>query len=187
MGQSTFPVFFEGLHMPLGAQEDYQWGANANCYAYACNCPNPVVGNPPRQARPGVAAGAPVQNNGNVQQLIAGVLADGGLLVQQLNGQPNALPQVPVNSYLVAMLTSAGGFHFMRRDETTGRWSWKDANHGSVKLNVLHFPSDRYVYINGGNLNDILVANPGQYVWAYNQMTFQAFFAVVNGGFAVAG
>ena len=173
--------------MTLGTQEEYNWGANANCYAYACGCANPAVGAPPRTARPGVAGGAAVVNNGNVGQLNAGVLADGGLLVQQLAGNPAALPLVPANSYLVAMLTNAGGFHFMRRDETTRRWSWKDANHGSVKLNVLHFPSDHYVYINDANLNDILVANRGNYVWAYNQMTFQGFFAVANAGFAVAG
>lgn len=175
--------------MTLGAQEQHNWGANANCYAYACDCPNPAVGNPPRQARPGVAGGVPAQNNGNVQQLIAGVLADGGLLVQQLNAGQGVLPLplVPANSYLVAMLTSAVGFHFMRRDEYTKRWSWKDANHGSVKLNVLRFSTNHYVYINDANLNDILVANRGDYVWAYNQMTFQAFFAVVDGGFPVAG
>jgi len=85
------------------------------------------------------------------------------------------------------MLTSATGFHFLRRDELTRRWSWKDANHGTVKLNVMDFAHDHYVYINDANLNDILVANRGNYIWAYNQMNFQGFFAVVNGGFAVAG
>ncbi|MFL6632563.1 MAG: hypothetical protein ACJ8HJ_09660 [Massilia sp.] len=173
--------------MSLGSQEEYNWGANANCYAFACNSAAPAVGHPPRTARPGVAGGQPVQNNGNVVQLVAGVLADGGHLVQRLGGDPSALPIVPANSYLVAMLTNAGGFHFMKRDELTRRWSWKDANHGSVKLNVMHFPTDHYVYVNDANLNDILVTHRGNYVWAYNQMTFQTFFAVVNGGFPVAG
>ncbi len=173
--------------MPLGAQEEYVWGAHANCYAFAADCAQPNVGAPPRTARPGVATGAAPANNGDVPGLIAGVLADGGAAVQTLMGTPAMIPVVPPNSYLVAMLTSAGGFHFMRRDEFTKRWSWKDANHGSVKLNVMHFPTAHYVYINDANLADILVNNRGNYVWAYNNMVFQQFFAMQNNGFAVAG
>lgn len=173
--------------MTMGAQEEYDWGARANCYAFACNSQNPNVGNPARTARPGVQGGAGAADNGNVLQLTAGVLADGGPLVQVIAGNPAAIPNPPANSYLIAMLCSATGFHFIRRDEVTRRWSWKDANHGSVKLNVLHMPSDRYVYVNDGNLYDILVANRGSYMWMYNQMTFQGFFAVVNNGFPVAG
>lgn len=174
--------------MPLGAQEEYQWGTHANCYAYACSCPNPQVGGvAARTSVPGTVGGAIVANNGNAGQLIAGMLADGGVLVQQLGGNPAALPVVPANSYLVAMLTNAGGFHFLRRDELTRRWSWKDGNHGSVKLNTLHHPTNHYVYINDGNLNDILVANRGHYMWGYDRMTFDCFFAVSNNGFLVGG
>jgi len=173
--------------MTMGAQEEYNWGTNANCYAFACNSANPAVGNPPRQAVPGVIGGAPTINNGNVGQLTAGVLADGGPLVQALAGNPLAIPNPPANTYLIAMLTSANGFHFIRCDEYTKRWSWKDANPGTVKLNVLHLPSDRYIYVNNSNLNNILVTNQNDYMWPYNGFTFQSFFAVTNNGFAVAG
>lgn len=173
--------------MTLGASEEYNWGANANCYAFACNCANPAVGNPPRQARPGVISGVPPADNSNVIQLTAGILADGGVHVQALAGNPLLIPNPPANSYLIAMLTNAGGFHFIRRDEHTKRWSWKDANHGTVKLNIMHFPNNQFVYVNDGNLNDILVANRGNYVWAYNTMVFRSFFAVTNNGFPVAG
>ena len=173
--------------MTLGVQEEFNWGANANCYSYAADCPNPVVSPTHGTAVPGGASGQRPANNGNVAQLHAGILADGGAAVAAIAGNPAAIPAPPANSYLIAMLTSATGFHFIRRDEYTKRWSWKDANHGSVKLNVMHFPSDRYVYVNDSNLNDILVANRGNYVWAYNLMTFQGFYTVTNGGFAVAG
>lgn len=170
--------------MTLGISEEFNWGVNANCYAYACDCANPAVGVPPRQARPGVAGGAAPLNNGNVVQLTAGLVADGAVAVA---GNPGAIPAAPANHYLIAMLTSGVGFHFIRHDPVTDRWSWKDANHGSVKLNVMDIPGNRFVYVNSGNLNDILVTNRGNYAWAYIGMNFQSFFAVPNAGLVVAG
>ena len=174
--------------MAMGSQEELPWGVSANCYAYACDCPQPNVGNPPgRTAVPGIQANQPPVNNGNVAQLIAGVLADGGGQVHQCVGTPANIPVCPRGSYLIAMLTSGVGFHFIRRDELTNRWSWKDANLGTVKYNLLDMPNQRYVYVNDGNLNDLLVTNPNNYMWMYNNMTFQAFFSVPNGGIVVGG
>ena len=171
--------------MTIGNQEDYDWGALSNCYAYAAKCAQPAAGVPGATARPGVLSGQPPDNNGDVAGLVAGVLADGGINAQTLVGTPDNLPVVPANFYLVAMITKADGFHFMRRDEETKRWSWKDGNHGSVKLNVWHVPTDHYVYINDANLNDILVTHRGNYFWLYSGMTFQQFFAFQNTGFNV--
>lgn len=170
--------------MPVGVQEELNGSVTANCYAYACKCDNPNVGNPPRQAKPGVHGGAATVNNGDVGQLTAGITADGGV---GLAGDPLNIPNPPAHHYLIAMLTNAHGFHFLCRDEFTKRWSWKDANLGTIKFNVLHLPSDHYRYVNDTILNDILVANRNDYMWAYNSMTFQRFFAIPNIGITVAG
>lgn len=174
--------------MPIASisEEIPGWGANANCYAYACDCKNPTIGGTRYTATPGAAGGARVADNGDVDALTAGVLADGGVMVQQLAGTPAALPVVPANHCLVAMITSANGFHFLRRDEFTKRWSWKDGNAGSVKFNTYHTPSNRFIYINDGNIADILVDNRGHYAWGYSGMTFRQFFAVHTTGFQVA-
>lgn len=169
--------------MTLGAQEELAWGNSANCYAYAADCQNPANAHmggavPGAQA----AAGGAVLPAGNA----ARVLLDGGAAVTQVGVNVNAIPVVAANHYLICLLESAAGFHFMRRDSFTGRWSWKDGNAGTVKYNVYHQPTDRYVYISDGNFADLVANNPGNYApWAYAAMNFTAFFQVPNGGFLV--
>lgn len=171
----------------MTCKEELPWGVNANCYAYACNDPNPDVGIPPMQAGPGINSGCPPSCDAEVAGLIAGIIADSGGRASLLGGDPSNIPTPPENTYLVALLTNSVGFHFMKRDEVTQRWSWKDANHGTVKLNVMHIPTRQYVYVNNSNLNDMLVMHKNDYGWMYAQMNFQAFLSIPNEGIVVAG
>ena len=168
--------------MPLGAQEELTWGSNANCYAYAMNCSNPTNGHL-GGAVPGAQAAAAGHAAAAGATIVQQVVADGGGVVTVAAGTPLAPPADVVGSYVIAALTNAMGFHFIRRDSTTGRWSWKDGNGGTVKYNVLDTGHNMYVYINSGNLNDILVSRKAAFApWAYASMTFQAFFRVPDGG-----
>ena len=174
--------------MPLGTQEQLQaWGTDANCYAYAVNCLNPVNGRnggavPGSQA---AFAGHPAPGGATLAQK---VVADGGGVVVQLAGTTvNAPADVP-GHYVIAMLSHQAGFHFIRRDSYTGRWSWKDGNTGSVKFNVLDQPSSKYIYIHDAHLNDLLVARPADFFpWGYANMAFAAYFRVPNGGVMARG
>ena len=189
---------------PMGALEELVgWGALANCYAYAFNRQNPLAcagpcahgeAYPGHTAWPGwrlgaAAAGRPAPPGATpAQRLIAGVLIDsrpaaGGMpQVTQVAGAPGHVPQVHAGCYLVALLCHANGFHFLRRDSFTGRWSWKDGNGGSVKLNALDTNHNRFLYITDNNLNDLIVGRPATFVpWAYAGMRFAAFFRVPNG------
>jgi hypothetical protein len=174
--------------MPMGVLEEIQaWGTHANCYAYALNCPNPVNGQnggawPGSQA---AFAGHPAPGGATFAQK---VVADGGGNVQQVAGTTLAPPADIGGHYIVALLAHPNGFHFIRRDSTTGRWSWKDGNGGSVKYNVLDVPRSMFIYINNGNLNDLLVGRPADFTpWAYSNMAFVAYFRVPNGGATVRG
>jgi hypothetical protein len=170
----------------LGVLEEIQtWGTDANCYAYAMNCPAPVNGRnggawPGSQAAfAGRAPGATWATK---------VVADGGGSVVQLAGTSLAPPADIGGNYVVAMLAHPNGFHFIRRDPGTGRWSWKDGNMGSIKYNVLDVTRNMYVYINDGNLNDLLVARPADFnPWGYSNMALVSFFRVPTGGSTVRG
>jgi len=171
--------------MPLGTQEELPWGNNANCYAYASDCQNPANG-----AMGGAVPGVQATANGvvvaahhtNEQR----VLLDGGANITLAGNNPHAIPMVVAGHYLICLLEGAHGFHFIRRDSYTGRWSWKDGNGGTVKYNALHVPTNHFVYINDGNFVDLVVTNPNNYApWAYANMNFVAFFQVANAGFLV--
>lgn len=172
--------------MPLGNLEELAWGNNANCYAYAGNCPNPARGNQ-GGAVPGGATGNPVLPGvpNYAQALALGAVADGFV---QLAGAPaHPLPPRP-GHYLVALIASLIGFHWLRRDSTTGRWSWKDGNGQTVKYSILDVGQDRFVYITNTNLDDLLTVNRAGYApWAYANMVFVSFFEAPNAGVVVAG
>ena len=174
--------------MPLGNLEELQaWGTDANCYAYAVNCPNPVNGrnggaNPGSQA---AFAGHPAPGGATLAQK---VVADGNHSVVQVAGTTLNPPAAIPGNYVIAMLSHQAGFHFIRRDSHTGRWSWKDGNTGSVKFNLLDMANQRYIYIRDENLNDLLVASPANFFpWVYSNMAFVAYFRVPTGGSTVRG
>ena len=172
--------------MPLGTLEElHVWGSHANCYAYAVNCKTPVNGNiggatPGKQA---AFAGKTVPEG-----LVARVVADGAGSVLEVDGDPKKPPPDIGGQYLIALLAHSSGFHFIRRDSTTGRWSWKDGNSGSVKFNVLDMPDNKFIYIHDEHLNDLLVARRADFFpWAYANMNFVRYFRVANAGATVRG
>jgi hypothetical protein len=171
--------------MPIGTLQELPWGTNANCYAYAANCSTPARAT--GGAVPGGATGQPALPGGpNYDQaLIAGAVADGFV---QLAGVPAVPPAPAANHYLVALIANAAGFHWLRRDSVTGRWSWKDGNEQTVKY-ILNVGQGLYVDINNTNLNDLLTVNRAGYApWAYKNMVFKSFFqAPAPNGVVVAG
>lgn len=173
--------------MPFGVLEELEWGTDANCYAYAANCDAPARGNL-GGAVPGGATGNPVLAGvaNYAQALVAGAVADGFVA---LDGAPAVPPATSPGHYLVALIASQMGFHWLRRDSFTGRWSWKDGNAQTVKYNILNVAEERFVYINNDNLDDLLIVNRAGYApWAYANMAFVSFFeAPAPGGVVVAG
>jgi len=174
-------------------QEELVWGVNANCYAYAFNCPNPI-GNAAAGAVPGGATGNPVLPGPGplpayLAQLIAGVIADGAGQVIQVVAPIANPPGTPASTYLAALIYNAGGFHCLRRDSYTQRWSWKDGNAQTVKLNIMSVPNQQWVYINDQhpqyNLNDLLTNHQQYAPWNYGGMFFGGFFQVPDAGIIV--
>lgn len=174
-------------------QEQLGFGVNANCYAYAFNCANPI-GNAVAGAVPGGATGNPVGPgpgplNNYLTQLIAGVIADGGGQVVQVAGQPANPPATPAGTYLAALMYNAGGFHWLRRDHYTRRWSWKDGNAQPVKYNIMSVANAQWVYINDQhpqhNLHGLLTGPHLYAPWNYGGMAFGGFFRVPDAGIVV--
>jgi hypothetical protein len=124
------------------------WGNGPNCYAFAMKCKRPA-GN---GMTPGSAAGAAASMRGierNLltysQRLLDGIgrdgMADGAKAVTILPAdlleaprlpRPAPMPTViPQDHYLTALLVTAGGFHFMRRDTASGLWCHKNGSYGT--------------------------------------------------------
>lgn len=131
------------------------WGHGPNCYAYAMKCKNPA-GN---GMAPGIAAGkgATLEGIGRdlvqyTHRLFDGIqrdaAADGnktvsffpqGVETSADRPDPIQMPRVvPDGQYLVAMLVTAGGFHFMRRDSKTRLWSHKNRSDGAPESTAEH-------------------------------------------------
>lgn len=70
-------------------REIAQWGENANCYAYAMNCPRPTMSGARRTTVPGATTGSGVTPGPDAQAyadaLIQGALADGRGTIRQLS------------------------------------------------------------------------------------------------------
>jgi len=79
---------------------------------------------------------------------------------------------------MIALVSSAHGFHLLVRDPVTATWSWKDGNAESVKLDIFLLPSNAYVPVTDAVLNDLLSARKQDFVWRYGGMDFRSFFAV---------
>jgi hypothetical protein len=174
----------------MGKLKEEDWGTYANCYAYAANCSKPARGDQ-GGAVPGGAKGKPALTGladlkDYERALIAGAAADGFV---QREGAPAAPPAPNANHYLVALIANKLGFHWLRRDSVTDRWSWKDGNGQTVKYNIFDVRQKRFVYISNTNLDDLLTVNRGSYFpWAYTNMSFVSFFeAPAPNGVVVAG
>ncbi|MDB5247186.1 MAG: hypothetical protein JWQ40_1580 [Segetibacter sp.] len=113
------------------------WNNNHNCYAYAMLCYAPIKGG--NNARPGKHAGAPK----NIPDHFAeGIMLDyeidhekSGRQVKVLDikSPTKTLSACSAGHYLAAMITCPTGYHFYRRNESTGLWSHKNASFGPVE------------------------------------------------------
>lgn len=168
-------------------QKDTTWGGNVNCYAYAMNCRNPGGGIP----IPGIYGGRPnyPYPHWDVAKLTEGAEADGATHIEGGNLLPPFA--APGGTYLVALFTVVGGFHWIKRDDQ-GRWSWKDGTMNPVQKTVQRkpVPSDIALRKMHCYVTDQMVAHLalGQYTpWCNPRMRFQALFSVPNGVHQVSG
>jgi len=168
------------------------WDNNHNCYAYAMKCQHP--GGRGNNSRPGVIAGAPYagQNVANWKTLLTNaVQADavhGGVVI-------NVLPQTTASPcpatlgaarYLVAAIGFPAGYHFMRRDEHTMRWSHKNGAPADVANLAFQAYKSRYLPITDNVAVD-MVTHPGNWGDTTVGMSFVAYLSVPAAGIMVAG
>jgi hypothetical protein len=185
------------------------WG-NPNCYSYAMKCKNPV-GN---AMTPGMAAGAVAAPDTDKVDLIAyghrlfagieaDAAADGGKQVtfypvgvetSRVRPHPGTMPQVQHGEYLVAMLVTARGFHFMRRDTATGLWSHKNRSDGEVEVTVTRSTAAGRLPKRNVPITDAVAVEmlsnpfpPQNYDTLGGGFTFAGYILVPTAGFTVAG
>lgn len=170
---------------------EYSWGAHANCYAYAMNCSEPLNGDR-GGAKPGCSQGLVVYPTPDPKAyqkaLIEGAQLDGAIYIE--NCPLISPPEPKPGYYLVALLCNASGFHWLRRNEETLAWSWKDGNGGTVKETIYEAKQMTYVSITDktDDCLSALVNNKKTYVdWLYQTMRFAGFFRIPNSGCKVAG
>lgn len=178
---------------PISIGKESPWGKHANCYAYAMNCHEPNSGQN-GGAKPGAyhrQAAQPLGKDRALEYreaLIKGAVLDGA---KPIDGTVDAPPGPEEGSYLIALISNDTGFHWLRRDETTGIWSWKDGNGDTVKHNIYEMGQGSFVPIQDGTrhtLATLLNDKEKTYVgWRYSNMQFVSFFYVPTGGCKVAG
>ena len=177
----------------MAQQETQLFSNEANCYAYAVKCKQPI-NCAKGQARPGGAV--PGADAGKfLEALQAGVLADGGAKVAQLaEFSVNALTttQIPAPRagwYLIAMLTNAVGFHFVRRQlKHLGgepHWKWKQGNKGMVELNAYDHKAKDWVRVTNANFPSLVKGGMGTDGPGYAGWVTVTFFEVHKDGFTV--
>ncbi|RFP14752.1 hypothetical protein D0T23_12185 [Duganella sp. BJB475] len=188
------------------------WNTMANCYAYAMKC-KVFAGRVPT---PGVAAGHKVDSADRRWQqqqqkvryhysLLEGVVDDAracGRTVEILSGPadgeypPVSFPPIAragSTHYLVGMVAKDDGFHFMRRDSSTGLWSHKNGGLGSeVETGAALWPPSkpgrtaRYVPIDDNVAQALLGCQSGKYV-NFAHFRFVGYLLVPSGGITVGG
>lgn len=172
-------------------QPETGWGLLHNCYAYAMKCNNPDgTGG---HALPGGAAGkcvrpsmAPYHTN-----LIAGVIADGaaqGKTITSLQrGAHSPVPDTRGATYLVAMVAKHDGFHFLRRDEASGRWSHKNGPGSQPETYIYNNAVEKNQILTDDVIEDLFTnISTLQYISGINTMQFLCYFLVPLSGIWVA-
>lgn len=168
------------------------WDTNHNCYAYAMKCKHPQGrGN---NSRPGQIAGAPYSGaNGMTwkQDMTAAIQADAVHDNKVITVLPQTNPTPCPDSlgdgrYLVALVGFQTGYHFMRRDEHTQRWSHKNGSAADVATIAYNIPRQRYLMIDNLVAVD-MIANPANWLDVTRDMRFIAYLWVPNDGIDVAG
>ncbi len=177
----------------------YQHVAAVNCYAYACQCVNAVMGKFGAPV-PGGKAGQPVFKKAPgeespaqyYQRLLDGIVEDGRankktITVARDGGVPDNPPVPGHNEYLVVMMVKPDGFHFLRRGND-GNWSHKNGGGDSeVETCVYDLQQQMYVPITDGIIGDMLRTNQTTYSTGFEAMTFRAYLRVPDGGVEVKG
>jgi len=161
------------------------WPA-VNCYAYAMQCRNPG-GRRGGTAVPGISGGKAPYNLGDHMQVRLGAVADGAYFFG-MNRRPPFQP--PANRYIIALFSRPGGFHWIRRDNATGLWSWKEGNGGRVQRTVVRTPAaddiaprKMHRYIRDAMIPDLLQG--GYRPWNTNDV-FRGLFTVPSAGLPVS-
>jgi hypothetical protein len=160
------------------------WTNNHNCYAFAMKCSNPHGAG--LHSRPGKYADRPAsRRDGFVQGVVDDGLASGGSVVNVLRqgGLPTPVPGRLAGSYLVALVASTYGYHFLRRDEVTGLWMHKNGAPSPVENCFYDNTTEQPVAITDAVVANLLL-NPARMGCT---MTFEAYFSVPTAGIQVAG
>lgn len=169
------------------------WGHNANCYAYACRCRNPVIGLqgaavPGGFARQGVYVLPADTAVTYAQRLINGVVLDAAANGVGLT-YSLALAAPPANGggYVFALLSNAVGFHFLRRG-LDGAWRWKDGHGADREKRAFSVANNANVAINDARFQEMVHTNVANYIPNWANMTFRAYFAIASrNGMTVSG
>ena len=206
---NDFREWMEDREMDLMPTPEANWNGTPNCYAYAMKCRD-VVGNAPT---PGAFAGSKVipfdpRWGGEAAvyhaELFGAIVADARacdknvtVLRQVANNiypTPDAPPvtQVERGHYLAAMVVKRDGFHFMRRDSTSGLWSHKNGG-GAAEVEtsagvvspiagrlVRHIPITDAVAV------DLLRCTTPGYL-GFSGFTFAGYLSVPEDGITVQG
>lgn len=173
------------------------WGNGPNCYAFAMKCQHPEG----HGMTPGIAAGSAATTRGiegdqvaYARRLLEGIERDGrahedsivtflpeGLLKNNALPSPRPLPvRFEHNRYLVAMLITSAGFHFMRRDTDTGLWCHKNGSFGAPEYTaVVRGPAGRL------GRREVPITDDVALELLENQ--FGGRFEALGGGYAFAG
>lgn len=166
------------------------WGTNANCYAYAMNCaaPKSKTGKSGGTAVPGQQAGKPAYASGGTlaaykKALKQGVVDDGAEFVGDTVAD---LPAPKSGFYLIAGMAKSDGFHFVRRDPSSRKWSWLDGNHSPIENEVYHLSEKKSVQVNEVTMSQLLAGKSSNLFWKFNGMEFFGYFWVPNSGLPVA-
>lgn len=173
---------------------------NHNCYAYAMKCKNPLgAGN---NSRPGKFA-AHGQNPDTTtygrqapglnwkEEMVEAIKADGVANGTPITGGVRESP-LPVpgtvadGRYLVALIGFRDGYHFLRRDEGTRRWSHKNGAPSPVETMGFHNIKGRAFVLDDATVADI-IQNPGNWDGVTRQMQFIAYLSVPDAGITVKG
>lgn len=184
---------------------EVNWLGLTNCYAYSMKCKHPGGNQTPV---PGRAAGAAVLPyhpqwvsraaywTGLLNGIVADAAADNNKVVtilRQLAGDvlpaPSPLPLglLPGGTYLAAMVVKNDGFHFLRRDSATARWTHKNgAQDAEVETFATLAASGRPVPLTDDVFLTLVTTGQATYRSSFPGFKFAGYMAVPNGGFAVS-
>lgn len=205
-GTKTAENFFgwlaetEKLTMPVA---EIGFSFATNCYAYSMKCKNPVVAEK-GVVVPGAHAGEPrfsLQDEmGYYAQLVDGIKEDAIASNKQVECERgpfgNSLPspknppidKVGGEKYIAAMVVRLDGFHFLRRDSTTGLWSHKNGGgNAEIETGVYDTQRGRYVKLTDAVVVPMLELGQTRYFSGFNTFKFAAYLIVPHSGIRVAG